>query len=79
MSLPCCSCNPYCLNDLDCPFRHVLHGTLEWFMGRTVDSGINKVHFEVNDPVHRKTVKAMHWVSQYSHPNLTCEGNARVV
>lgn len=48
-------------------------------MDRTVDPGINKVHSEVNDPVHRMTVKARHWVSQYSHPNLTYEGNARVV
>lgn len=79
MSLPCCGRNPCFLNDLDCPFCHALHSTLEWFMDRTVDSGINKVHSEVNDPVHRMTVKARHWVSQYSHPNLTYEGNARVV
>ena len=79
MSLPCCSCNPCFLNDLDCPFCHALRSTLEWFMDRTVDSGINKAYSEVNDPHNRMTVKARHWISQHSHPNLTCEWNARVV
>lgn len=79
MSLPCCSCNPCFLNDLDCPFCHALRSVLEGSMDRTVDPGINKVHSEVNDPVHRMTVKARHWISQHSHPNLTCEWNARVV
>ncbi len=48
-------------------------------MDRTVDSGINKAYSEVNDPHNRVTVKARHWISQHSHPNLTCEWNARVV
>lgn len=58
MSLPCCSCNPCFLNDLDCPFCHALRSVLEGSMDRTVDPGINRVHSEVNDPVHRMTVKS---------------------
>lgn len=79
MSLPCCSCNPCFLNDLDCPFCHALRSTLEWFMDRTVDSGINKAYSEVNDPHNRMTVKARYWISQHPRANLTYEGNARVV